>query len=242
MKIEIWSDFVCPFCYIGKRKLEEALATFPHKDQVEIEFKSYQLDPNTPPYSGQDFYESMGAKFGNAEQAKQMMGGIVEQAKLVGLEFNFDTMKAANTFNAHRLTKFAREHGKDAIVSEKLLYANFTESKDIGNIEVLSEIASEAGLNKEEVLAALQDKEAYAKEVKSDIEEAKQLGITGVPYFIFNRKFALSGAQQTETFVQALEKAWEEEQGVPTFENLSPSNDSDGACGDDGCAVPEQKE
>lgn len=242
MKIEIWSDYVCPFCYIGKRQLEKALKQFPQKDDVDIEFKSYQLDPNTPPYTGQDFYEGMAEKFGGVEQSKQMMAGIAEQAKTVGLDFYFDTMKAANTFDAHRLAKFAKEHGKDANLSEKLLYANFTESKDIGNLETLAEIAEDAGLNKAEALATLQDKQAYAEDVQADIKEAQQFGITGVPYFIINRKYALSGAQQTETFVQALEKVFEEEKPKPMFENLAPDSEADGACGDDGCEVSDQKE
>lgn len=240
MKIEIWSDYVCPFCYIGKHKLEEALKQFPHRDQVDIEFKGYQLEPDMPPYSGQDFFENMAKKFGSVEQSKQMMAGVAQQAKAEGLDFHFDTMKPANTFDAHRLIKFAREHGKDADVSEKVFYANFTESKDIGNIEVLAEIAAEAGLNKDDARANLEDKEAYAADVKADIAEARELNITGVPYFIFNRKYALSGAQQTEAFTQALEKVWEEEKPNTTFESLD-ANDSDGTCGGDGCDVPNQK-
>ncbi len=237
MKIEIWSDYVCPFCYIGKRKLEEALAEFPDKKDVEIEFKSYQLDPNTPPYAGQDFYESMAVKFGSVEQSKQMMVGITEQAKTVGLDFKFDTMKPSNTFDAHRLTKFAKTYKKDALLAEKLLYANFTDSKDVGDIETLAEIAEAVGLNKEEAMAVLQDKTAYADEVHTDISEAKEIGISGVPYFIFNRKYVLSGAQQKETFMQALEKVFKEEKSTPKFESLSTNSDSDGTCGDDGCEI-----
>lgn len=240
MKIEIWSDVVCPFCYIGKRKLEMALDKFPHKEEVKIEFKNYQLDPNTPPYTGQDFYESMAVKFGSVEQSKQMMVGITQQAKAVGLDFHFDTMKPANTFDAHRLTKFAKTLGKDAAISERLFYANFTESKDIGNIETLTSIAVEVGLNKKETLKVLQDKKAYAKEVKHDIEEAKQLGVTSVPTFIINGKYALSGAQETETFTQALNQVWEEENTITPLEKLSPNSESDAACGPEGCDVPKQ--
>jgi len=238
MKIEIWSDVVCPFCYIGKRKLEEALNTFSHKDDVNIEFKAYELDPNAAPYTGQDFYESMAAKFGSVEQAKQMTANIVQQAKSVGLDFHFDTMKPTNTFDAHRITKYAKEHGKDAAISEKLLYANFTESKEVGNHETLAEIAEDAGLNKDEALKVLQDKEAYRDEVNNDISEAKQFGIQGVPYFIINRKYAISGAQPTETFTQALEQVWEEENKITPIQDLSTDDDS--ACGPDGCAVPDQ--
>lgn len=236
MKIEIWSDFVCPFCYIGKRNLEEALKKFNEKDSFEIEFKSYQLDPNTPPYTGQDFYESMGEKFGGKEQAKQMMTGITDQAKSVGLDFRFDTMKPTNTFDAHRLTKLAKKHAKDAEITEKLLFANFTESKDVGNIDTLAEIAENVGLNKEEALTILQDKDAFAREVHADIEEAKKLGVTGVPYFVFNRKYATSGAQPVDVFIQTIEKALEEEQSIPTFKDLS-KNDTNSTCDDDGCSI-----
>jgi len=242
VKIEVWSDFVCPYCYIGKRKLEAALAEFPQKNDVEIQFKSYQLDPNSPPYSGQDFYESMSKKFGSAEQAKQMMVNVADQAKMVGLNFHFDTMKPTNTFNAHRLEKFAATHGKGAEVAEKLLYANFTESKDVGNIDILANIAADTGLDKDEALAALQDDNAYADEVRADIDEAKQFGITGVPFFIFNRKYSLSGAQPKETFLQVLEKVSEEEKSIPTLESLAVNTEHDATCGDDGCDIPTQKE
>ncbi len=241
MKIEIWSDYVCPFCYIGKRKLEEALANFPQKDQVDIEFKSYQLDPDAQPYTGQDFYESMAKKFGSIEQSKQMTVSITEQAKLVGLDFRFDTMKPTNTFDAHRLTKYAKVRGKNEAISEKLLYANFTESEDIGDVETLAKIAEEVGLDKEETLAMLHNKQAYADEVKIDLDEAKQFGITGVPYFIFNRKYVLSGAQQSDVFTQALNKVWEEEQSTTTFESLATTNNSEIACGEDGCDIPDPK-
>lgn len=240
MKIEVWSDIVCPFCYMGKTKLDKALADFPHKDDVEVEFKSYQLDPDTPLYDGQDFYESMGVKFGGAEKSKQMMAGIAEQAKSEGLEFNFDTMKATNTFDAHRITKFAKAHGKDNEISEKLFYANFTESKDIGDHEVLADIAADVGLDRDEALAALKDKTKYADEVKADIQQAGKIGVTGVPYFIINQKYAISGAQPVEAFAGALQKVWEEENPKPVFEDLS-SGDDDLTCADDSCAVPPEK-
>lgn len=245
MKIEIWSDYVCPFCYIGKRQLENALEQFPNRDDIEIEFKSFQLDPNTPVYNegGKSFYEGIAEKYGGGiEQAKKMTEGIEQQAKAVGLDFQFETMKPTNTLDAHRLTKFAREHGKDAALTENLLIANFTDSKDVGNIEVLLQIAEASGLDKDKARAVLQDKNAYADDVRSDIDEAKSLGITGVPYFIFNRKYALSGAQQQDVFVQALTQVFEEEKTIPTFESLSPESNEDGTCGPEGCEVPDQKE
>lgn len=239
MKIEVWSDVVCPFCYIGKRRLEEALEQFPHRDQVEVEFKSYQLDPNTPSYTGQSYYDSMAAKFGSVEQVKQMTDNLAVQAKSVGLDFNFADAKQANTFDAHRISKFASAHGKGLEISEKLLKAHFVDARNVGDAETLADIAVEVGLDKDEALAVFNDQDAYADEVRADIEEAGQFGITGVPYFIVNRKYAISGAQPAETFVGALEKVWEEENVVPVFEDLS-SNDVD-ACGPEGCEVPKDK-
>lgn len=239
MKIEVWSDVVCPFCYIGKRRLEEALEQFPHRDQVEVEFKSYQLDPNTPPYTGASYYDSMKAKFGSVEQVKQMTDNLATQAKSVGLDFDFENAKQANTFDAHRISKFAKAHGKDAEISEKLLQAHFVDGKDVGDAETLANIAAEVGLDRDEALAAFEDKDVFSDEVNADIEEARLFGITGVPYFIINRKYAISGAQPPETFMQAIEKVWEEESVVPAFEDLS-SSDTD-ACGPDGCDVPKDK-
>lgn len=239
MKIEIWSDFVCPFCYIGKRKLESALNEFRGKDRVEIEFKSYQLDPGAEKYHGQDFYESMGKKFGSAAQAKQMTQSIAAQAAEVGLDFRFDTMKPTNTFDAHRMTKYAKTLGKDDVLAEKLLYANFTESKDVGNTAVLTELAIEAGLPKEEAAAVANDPDAYAGDVRTDIEEARQFGVQGVPFFVFNRKYAISGAQPKEAFLQALEKVLEEEPVMP-FEDLATESGAGGVCADGSCEVPEE--
>lgn len=206
MKIEIWSDFVCPFCYMGKTAFEEALDKFPQKEELDVEYKSYQLDPNTPPYTGQDFYEGMAEKFGGVERSKEMMTGITEQAKASGLDFHFDTMKPANTFDAHRLMKFARKHNKDFALSKKIFYANFTESKDIGNSETLAGLAEDVGLDKQEALSVLEDKEAFANEVHTDIEEAKQFEITSVPSFVFNREYMISGVQSVDAFTEALNK------------------------------------
>lgn len=238
MKIEIWSDYTCPFCYIGKRNLESALEDFVGKDQVKIEYKSYQLDPNAEKYAGQDFYESMAKKFGSVEQAKQMTASITEQAKAVGLEFNFDTMKPTNTFDAHRLNKLAQTYGKDKELAERLLRANFTDSADVGNIETLAQLAEEVGIDKQKALATLQDESAFREAVLTDISEAKEFGITGVPFFILNRKYAISGAQPKETFMQALEKVREEEQPKPVFEDLSRDSNNGAACADGSCANP----
>ncbi|MBS4192083.1 DsbA family oxidoreductase [Bacillus sp. FJAT-49705] len=242
MKIEVWSDFVCPFCYIGKRRLENALNQFPHKDQVEVEFKSFELDPNSPNYNGTSIYEILAGKYGmSIEQAKQSCEGIGKQAATVGLTYNFDGMKTGNTFDAHRLAKFAKEHGKEAELTEKLLHAYFTDSKDVGEHETLINIAEAVGLDRNETINTLQDKNSFANDVRIDEAVAQQYRITGVPYFIINQKYAISGAQPAETFANALQKVWEEEAAMPAFQDLSTESAEDASCVDGNCAIPNKE-
>lgn len=239
MKIEVWSDIACPFCYIGKRRLEEALVQFPHKDQVEIEFKSFELAPTASLNSGKSIYEDLSTKYGmSIEQAKQTAKGIAQQAASVGLTFNFDEMILTNTFDAHRLIKWAKLYGKEAAITEKLFYAYFTESKDLGSIEALADIAEASGLERQEALRVLNDKNLYTNDVRSDEGAAKQYGIRGVPYFIINQKYAISGAQPMDTFAGALQKVWEEENPASIIENLSSDSGDGGFCADGSCVVP----
>lgn len=242
MKIEVWSDVVCPFCYIGKRKLEMALAQFPYKSQVQVEYKSFELDPGAPLYTGRSIFEDLSNKYGmSMERAQEFAAGIAEQAESVGLTFNFEEMKPTNTFDAHRLTKWAKLDGKESILTEKLLHAYFVESKDVGNLDVLATIAEESGLERKEASRVLNDKSLYADEVRSEEAAAKQYGISGVPSFIINQKYTISGAQPVETFVEALQKVWEEENATPALQELS-SNSGEGAfCADGACAVPGKK-
>jgi len=238
MKIEVWSDFVCPFCYIGKRRLEEAIAQFPGKDQVEVEFKSFELDPNAKTYSGTGINEALAKKYGmSIEEAKRTNEGIGSQAAEVGLTFNFDEMKPTNTFDAHRLAKFAATVGKEKEMTEKLLASYFTESKLISDHDVLVEIAQTAGIEKEETLAVLNDSTKYANDVRIDEALAQQMGVTGVPFFVINQKYSISGAQPTETFRRALQQVWEEEGNAPKLQDLSGGNTA-AACTDDNCEIP----
>ncbi|MBS4178922.1 DsbA family oxidoreductase [Lederbergia citrea] len=242
MKIEVWSDFVCPFCYIGKRRLEEALSNFPHRDQVEVEFKSYELDPNSPKDSNQKIHEVLAAKYGmSVEEAKRTNEGIGQQAASVGLTFNFDNMKPTNTFDAHRLVHFAKTKGKDSELTEKLLYAYFTESKNLSDKDTLADIAATAGLEREEATGILNDEQAYADDVRYDENTAQQIGVRGVPFFVINQKYAISGAQPPETFLGALEKVWQEENAAPVLQDLSGDAD-DASCVDGNCAIPSEKE
>lgn len=243
MKIEVWSDFVCPFCYIGKRRLEEALAQFPHKEQVQVEFKSFELDPNSPKNIDKSIHEVLATKYGmSIEQAIQANQGVGQQAASVGLTYHFDTMKPTNTFDAHRLAKFAKTLGKEAEVTEKLLYAYFTESKQIGDYNILADIAVSAGIDREETIRVLNDQNAFSYDVRMDESIAQQYGISGVPYFVINQKYAISGAQPTATFAGALQQVWQEVSASPVLQDLSTENAEDASCVDGSCAIPERKE
>jgi len=211
MKIEIWSDYVCPFCYIGKRRLEEALEQTGLGEDTEIVFKAFELDPNSPSVSDTLIKESLAKKYGmSVEEAKKMTDNVVDQAKAVGLNYNFDVMTPANTFNAHRLAKLAEQEGLDKTVSESLLKAYFIYGEKIGTEDVLLRIAEEAGISRDRAKAVL-DSDEFADEVRMDIAEAQQIGVKGVPFFVINRKYAISGAQPAEAFADALRKAAEEE-------------------------------
>lgn len=239
MKIEVWSDYVCPFCYIGKHRLEKALSQFPHKDQVEIELKSFELDPDAGEYAGASIHDLLAKKYGmSVEQARQSNQGIARQAAEIGLTFDFEKMKPANTFDAHRLAQYAKTQGKAALLAEKLFKAYFTEGQNISDHGTLLSIAESAGLDRAEVENILQDKKAFADDVRKDEALARQYGVTGVPFFVLNSKYAVSGAQPLETFKSALDKVWQEEYGSPVFQDLSTEKDA--ACTDGSCIIPKK--
>lgn len=221
MKIEVWSDYVCPFCYIGKRTLEKALKQSGFESQAEVSFKSYQLDPAVPVDSQVSTYEYLAKKMGQSiEQAKEMSKGVAEHARTVGLECDFDNTVQANTFAAHRLVKWSESLGKDAEMTENLLHSYFAEARHVGKSEVLLDIAETSGLPREDAQAILSS-DRFAEEVKADIMEAEQIGVQGVPFFVVNRKYAFSGAQPLESFVEALEQIAEEEGIRPASKPMS---------------------
>lgn len=237
MKVEIWSDYVCPFCYIGKRRFEAALEQFPNRDAVEVIYKSFELDPNAKTDGNPNVHDMLAAKYGmSREQAIANTQQITEQARTIGLDYKLAEAIQTNTFDAHRLTHFAATKGKMAEMTERLLKAHFTDTQHVGDHETLANIAAEVGLVKAEVLQVLQNGQ-YADEVRADEQEASTLGVRGVPFFVVNRKYALSGAQPSELFLQALQKAWDEEH--PLVEMTSDTADNM-VCTDDGCTVPEQ--
>ncbi len=211
MKIDIWSDIMCPFCYIGKRKFEKALEQFEQKESVEVEWHSFQLQPDVRHEPGTDVYDFLAAAKGTTrEQAKQMNNQVAAMAKEVGLHYDFDNMAVANTFQGHRLLHLAAKHKLQDEAKERLLRAQFMEGKNLEDLDVLTRLGVEIGLDEQEVRQMLLS-DAYAYDVKRDMQEAQNLGVRGVPFFVINRKYGVSGAQPSEVFLQALQQAWQEE-------------------------------
>lgn len=209
MKVEIWSDVMCPFCYIGKRHFEQALSDFEDNDQIEIIWKSFQLNPDLPEDGNPDVtvYEYLAkAKGISYKQSVQMHQNVVQMAKNVGLEYNFDKAVVANSFKAHRLVQLAKTKGLGGEAEERLFLAYFTEGKNTASPSVLAELGKNIGLTEDDVSEALAN-EKYAEAVNNDIYESRQIGVTGVPFFVFDRKYAVSGAQPAETFSKVLEKS-----------------------------------
>jgi predicted DsbA family dithiol-disulfide isomerase len=210
MKVEIWSDIACPFCYIGKRRFENALAKFPQRAQVEVVWKSYQLDPYFKPVLGQNIHQMLAEKKGwTEEHAKQLNQQVVTMAKEEGLNYNLDSIIPANTLNAHRLIHLAAKHGLQNEAKERLLSAYFTEGRNLNSKDVLGELAVEIGLSFDEVETLLNGKE-FAEEVSKDGHEGAAVGVRGVPFFVFDRKYAISGAQPEHLFLETMEKVVEE--------------------------------
>lgn len=211
MKIEIWSDFSCPFCYIGKNRLEKALESFSHPEDLEVVFRSFELDPGAPRDTESSIHELLAVKYGlSLEQAKESNQNVAAQAKTEGLTYRFDTIIPTNTFDAHRLMHYASEQGKAREMSERLFRAYFTDSLHIGDRDTLARLAQEIGLNEQEVSNIL-ERNDYAEQVREDEREARQLGIRGVPFIVFRGKYAVSGAQPLEIFQGALQRAWEDQ-------------------------------
>ncbi len=207
IEIEIWSDVMCPFCYIGKRKFESALQQFEHKDKVKVIWKSYLLDPELVSDSTKSIHQHLSENKGwSLQYAKEMGEYVSKMAFETDLIYHMDDVKVANTFDAHRLIQLAKQKNKADELEERLFKAYFTEGKNLADKSVLINIAEESGLERKEVELVLGSK-AYTKEVLDDVKEAENIGVSGVPYFVFNRKFAVSGAQSADTFLSALQKA-----------------------------------
>lgn len=210
MKIEIWRDVMCPFCYIGKRNFETALEQFSNKNGIEVEWKSFQLDPSLSEVQDSNYTDYLMVSKGlGRPQVEGMLNNVTQMAKGVGLEYDFDRAVMVNSFKAHRVLQLAKTRGLVDAAEERLFRAFFTEGRNIADDDTLLELGKEAGLNETEIRSSLSD-ERYSDMVRQDIQEARAIGVTGVPFFVFNRKYAVSGAQPPQAFLQTLEKAYTE--------------------------------
>ncbi|MGI8881538.1 MAG: DsbA family oxidoreductase [Jatrophihabitans sp.] len=233
MKIEIWSDVVCPFCYIGKRHLESALAEFDHRDDVTVEWHSFQLNPSAPAQSTESTATMLSSKYGmTLAQAEESNTKMTANAAAVGLDFHLDQARSGNTRDVHRLIHLAADHGLQGAAKERFLAGYFTDGAPIGDHDALTGLAVEVGLDEVEVRDVLAS-DRFGDAVDADIAQAHAYGVQGVPFFVFDEKFAVSGAQPVEVFSEALSQAWADAHPLPVF---AGSPDA-GTCTDDSCAV-----
>src|SRR5690554_2247505 len=234
MKVEIWSDVMCPFCYIGKRNFETAMEQFADKDYIEVVWKSFQLDASIPEVAKDSYEDYLIENKGMPRaQVKGMLDNVTQSAKQVGLEYNFDKAIMVNSLNAHKLLQLAKTKGLGNDAEELLFRAFFTDGKNIADISTLTEIGEALGMDKTEIQTAFSD-EKYAAMVKADIQEARQVGVQGVPFFVLDRKYAVSGAQPAAAFLENLTKAfgeWREKNPVVKLEiTQGQSCAPDGTC------------
>ena len=230
MQVEVWSDVVCPWCYIGKRRLESALERFPQRDQVEVIWRSFQLDPTVPEGETHPTLPALAAKYGASEKAMRAnMAHVEEIAAGEGLEYHLADGVSGNTLLAHQLLHLAAEHGLRNELKERLLHAHFEEGRSVFDVDSLVALGAEVGLDATEAREALTDRRFLAA-VHQDAATAQALGATGVPFFVVDRKYGAAGAQPAELLLQILERAWTDAHPLITV----PAADG---CTDDSCAV-----
>ena len=221
MRIDIWSDIVCPFCYVGKRNLEQALAEFEHRDEVEVVWHSFELDPSATEHPDGSLAELIAGKYQMPlEQAIASQESLAARAREVGLEFNWRQARYGNTFDAHRVIHYASEQGLASAAQEAFKMAYFTEGRSVQDHESILDIASEIGLDTAEVEAVLKS-DRYAEQVRADEQLAHQLGINGVPFFLIESKWAVNGAQPAQALLQALRHVWEQTHQVELLNPLA---------------------
>jgi predicted DsbA family dithiol-disulfide isomerase len=233
MQVDIWSDVVCPWCYIGKRRFEQALSRFPHRDGVRVVWHSFELDPGAPATRDGSYEDNLARKYGTSvDQARGMTANMAHVAATEGLDFRFDVAHPGNTFDAHRLLHLALDRGVQDAVKERFLRATFTEGAPIGDRDTLVRLAAEAGLDADEARLVL-DGDKYADEVRADEQQAAAYGITGVPFFVVDGKYGVSGAQPAELLLSVLERAHAESAPLTIVDPATGA----GACDGDSCAV-----
>ena len=207
MKVEIWSDVVCPWCYIGKRRFERGLAAFDGADDVEVHWRAFQLNPDQPRGARTTHDEYLAAKLGaTVDQVHQLNERVVSLAAAEGLAYDFDRYQVINTFDAHRVAYLGKARGFEDAIQERLLRGQLVEGEVLDDVETLARLGSEVGIPAGEVRDVLAS-DAYAAEVQGDIDEAHALGIGGVPFFVIDRRYGISGAQPSELFLSALQQA-----------------------------------
>jgi predicted DsbA family dithiol-disulfide isomerase len=229
VNVEIWSDIACPWCYVGKRRFESALASFEHSDQVQVTWRSFELDPDAPDERAGDRTERLAAKYGiSVEKARSMEDNLTQVAAGEGLDFRFDRARSGRTFDAHRLTHLAAAHGKQAEMKERLMRGYLTEGELMSDHDTLERLATDVGLPVDEVRDVLTSGR-YTEDVRNDEHSAAALGINGVPFFVVDRKIGASGAQPSEVLADLLRQGWE-----AAHPEISVVTGGD-SCGVDGC-------
>jgi len=233
VKVEIWSDVICPWCYIGKRRFEAALARFPQGPEVEVVWRSFELDPDAPAHRQESLEQMLSAKYGmTVAQARAANDRVTGLAAAEGLEYRLGVARPGNTFDAHRLLHLAARRGVQGALKERLFRAYFTEGEPIGEPEALVRLAAEAGIDAEEARVVLESG-AYAGEVRADEEDAAALGAQGVPFFVIDRAFGVSGAQPADVLLRALRQAWPAAHPLQAVDGAAAGD----VCSDDGCKV-----
>ncbi|PZT74418.1 MULTISPECIES: DsbA family oxidoreductase [unclassified Streptomyces] len=229
MRVEIWSDIACPWCYIGKARFEKGLADFAHRDDVEVVHRSFELDPTRAKGDTEQVIGMLARKYGRTpEEARAMEANVAANAQAEGLGYRTEGRDHGNTFDIHRLLHLAKARGRQDELLTLAYRANFAEERSVFDDTVLLELAVEAGLDAGEARAVLADPDAYAAEVRADEEEASALGANAVPFFVFDRRYGISGGQPAEVFTQALEQAWKDR--PVTAAGDAAACDADGAC------------
>lgn len=238
MLVEIWSDVACPWCHVGKRRWERALADFPHRAEVEVAWRSFELDPRAPARHREPQAELLARKYGTSRaQAEAMNARMTAEAAREGLEFHLDRVVVGNTFDAHRLLHESAQHGLRDRMVERLFVAYLSEGEALGEHEVLVRLAAGEGLDADAVRAMLAS-DRHAAAVRDDGARARRLGITGVPFFVLDGRLGVSGAQPPEVLLAALTEAWE--QARPALRMVGEAGgagDADAACGPEGCPI-----
>ncbi|MET0287107.1 MAG: DsbA family oxidoreductase [Polyangiales bacterium] len=229
LTVEVWSDIACPWCWVGKRRLEAALAKFEHAKDTQVIWRAYELDPSAPALRKEDYVQRLADKYGRsrADAQKTLIDRMVDTGKTEGLKFDFEQIQSGNTFLGHRLLHLGHERGLQDAVKERMFRGYFSEGAAVGVPEVAAKLAIDAGLDPDEVAGVIQS-DQFEDAVRKDLREAREIGVDGVPFFLFGRKYAVGGAQPPELLLKALQQTWSE---LPQRLDVEEG----AVCGPEGC-------